>query len=688
LRLYFAAAMLAAIILGAYANSFGAGFVLDNSWIVSQAQIQEFNRHNLDLILSHTYWWPHFESGLYRPVASFTWLLNYAVLGNETKPAGYHSLNILLHLGNAMLVFALARRLLRDSVRAWVVTAIWAVYPVQTEVVTNIVGRADMLAAMSILAGLLIHIRSTETTGWRRWAWLATLLVVAALGLFSKESAVAVLGVIALYEITFGGRERWRSIVRSCLATAPAFAALLWARHRVTPQAWAAQIPFVDNPIAGAGFWAAKATALKVLALYVWRLIWPVPLSADYSYAQIRVTESIAIGLLLVFVWACAAALTIPLYRRNKAAFFAIWFAFVTILPVSNLLLTIGTIMGERFLYLPAFSAALCITMALYAGARRLHAPRYGALAAGLVIVALFGVRTWFRNADWHDDLTFWSTAVRTSPESFKTHNSLAEELVKPGQIDYEGALREDDIALRILRDVPPDLDSTSTYFGMARHAGKVGDSFLRQQYGVIGLSPESLKMYARSKALLMKRLEVARAHPAGDIEPVADGQSAPEDPALMGKYAEVHSCVLLSQADQLLGNRDESLQWALEAERLGPMRPWVYQGLHDAYAANGRRQEAMDALTTGLILTASPDLERKLLSEYADRGETTCAITFDGATPRLNPQCASVRQAACAAAPRILAIANRTSSAALSKRLRNELRESYGCLRGEARPQ
>jgi hypothetical protein len=192
----------------------------------------------------------------------------------------------------------------------------------------------------------------------------------------------------------------------------------------------------------------------------------------------------------------------------------------------------------------------------------------------------------------------------------------LAEELLKPGQKDYDAALKQDEIALAILKGLPPALDSSATYYNIARHVVNVGDSFLRQQYGVVGLSPESLRMYARSKALLLKRLEVARSQP-GEIEPVPEGQSPPEDPSLMGNYAEVHSCVMLSQADQLLGNRPESLAWAMEAERLGPMRPWVYQGLHDAYAA-------MDALMTGFILTASPELERKLLAEYAGRGEAS----------------------------------------------------------------
>jgi hypothetical protein len=90
-----------------------------------------------------------------------------------------------------------------------------------------------------------------------------------------------------------------------------------------------------------------------------------------------------------------------------------------------------------------------------------------------------------------------------------------------------------------------------------------------------------------------------------------------------------------------------------------------------------------MDALMTGFILTASPELERKLLAEYADRGETSCAVVFDGATPHLNSGCAPVRQAACLTAPRIRAIADRATSPALADRLRRTLEDRYGCGHG-----
>ena len=65
-------------------------------------------------------------SGLYRPLTTLSLLFNYAVLGNRTRPAGYHLMNWILHAVNATLVYLLALRLLKQIAPAFAAAAIWA----------------------------------------------------------------------------------------------------------------------------------------------------------------------------------------------------------------------------------------------------------------------------------------------------------------------------------------------------------------------------------------------------------------------------------------------------------------------------------------------------------------------------------------------------------------------------------
>ena len=273
-----AVALLIAATLLAFSNSFSAGFVFDSKPILLQdPRIRAATAENVALIFQHTYWWPAGEAGLYRPFTTLSYLFNYAVLGNGEDSAGYHWVNFLLHALNVMLVYVLASRLIRKFWPAVFLAGIWAVHPVLTESVTNLVGRADLLAAAAVLSGLWIYWKSTETTGGRRVVWLAALAIVAAVGFFSKESAVVLLGAIALYEFTWWSERRQaRALLLAGAALLVPLAAMLYQRAVVLAAAPKADFPFTDNPIQGAGFWVGKLTALKVLAHYLFLAVWPV----------------------------------------------------------------------------------------------------------------------------------------------------------------------------------------------------------------------------------------------------------------------------------------------------------------------------------------------------------------------------------------------------------------------------
>src|SRR5581483_3309327 len=138
-------------------------------------------------------------------------------------------------------------------------------------------------------------------------------------------------------------------------------------------------------------FWTSRMTAIKVLGEYVGLLLWPARLSADYSYNQIplfagnlaRWEDGKALIALVGLL--AAAGFWIMAYRRRKILFFAIGFFFASIAPMANLAIVIGTIMGERFLYLPAVGFVLAVVWAAreYAGARAVK------IAAAVVLLAL-----------------------------------------------------------------------------------------------------------------------------------------------------------------------------------------------------------------------------------------------------------------------------------------------------------
>jgi hypothetical protein len=217
-------ALLAAITLAAYWNSFGLGLAFDAHPLLADERIHAATGENVRLILTKNYWWPAPVERLYRPLTTLSFLFNYTILEAGQQPAGYHALNFLLHLANVCLVFALARRLLDRAWPAFFAAALWAVHPVGTDSVANIAGRADLLAAGGLLAGLLVY---DEWIRRPRWPLCAALAALAAWAVFAKETGAMLLPAMLLWDLArgFDGRAGVRRRAPAYLAVAGVLAA-------------------------------------------------------------------------------------------------------------------------------------------------------------------------------------------------------------------------------------------------------------------------------------------------------------------------------------------------------------------------------------------------------------------------------------------------------------------------------
>ncbi len=432
---------LGGLVLAAYSNSFQAALVFDSASAIGEdPRIREGTPENIEAILKGRYWYG--DSGRaatspwYRPLTTFSYLVNYAVLGNGPRPAGYHWVNLALHEVNVALVYALGVLVLGETAPAWALAAIWGLHPLLTEAVTSIVGRADLLAAFGVLAGLLCHMKGANAAGRRRVAWLAGLAAAQAVGLFSKENAAVLPGIMLLYDLTWPERATWRRRAAAYAAAALPIVAYLYLRSGLH---WHAVIEYTENPLVAAGFWTTRLTAVKVIGKYLWLFVWPVRLSADYTYNSISLfgwrvwnwEDAKAIVALAVCLGAVllAVLLAVRWRRTGKPLLFFLVFFFVALAPTSNLIVLVGSTMAERFLYLPSVGLAGCVVAAIYAlGQRRFPirpaAVRVAWAALGLVCLA-FAARTYARNFDWQDERSLWASTVEVCPGSARAHYSL-----------------------------------------------------------------------------------------------------------------------------------------------------------------------------------------------------------------------------------------------------------------------
>jgi protein O-mannosyl-transferase len=446
------------LLLATYSNSFKAGLLFDNDLAILQdGRIHAATSQNVRSILTGGYWVHQPYSGLYRPLTTLSYLLNYAVIGNAANPAGYHWLNLMLHAVNSSLVYALGLVVFAEPLLALPFAAIWGLHPLLTDSVTNVVGRADLLAAFGVLSGLLCHVKAAASTGRRKLAWVMALVGAQMAGLFSKENAAVLPAIMLLYDLTWPGGTTWRKRAFSYAALALPFAAFFSLRLAVHTEL---HVLFRDNPLVSAGFWTARLTAIKVIGKFLWLFAWPARLSADYSYNAVplfgwRPTQWEDAKSLLALIF-CARALWSAVHWRRtwQAISFFLIFFLIALLPTANLVFLIGSIMAERFIYLPSIGLAGCAVIGVDFAARRLSqwrpiGRRISSIALAILCLA-FAARTYARNFDWYDAPRLWTSAVNAYPNDAKAHMNLGNALLSlPGRLseaiaEYETALRID----------------------------------------------------------------------------------------------------------------------------------------------------------------------------------------------------------------------------------------------------
>ncbi|MBE9506980.1 MAG: tetratricopeptide repeat protein, partial [Chloroflexi bacterium] len=441
--------LLVVIILLLFSNSLGREFIWDDAALIQQNYlIRDFD--NLPQFFTRDFW--AFAEGegkghdLYRPLVSLSYLIDSRLWGN--RPPCYHFTNLLFHILSTILVYFILRGILEKRWSAWLGALLFAIHPIHTEAVSWISGRTDVVCGFFFFLALFLYIGSRKGG---QWTYLAGSLVAFLLALLSKEMAITLPLIIAVYNLCFDKspqQERWWDTVRARLGRAvieplPYLVVVvlyLTIRLQVLGFVIKSKDKMAESLQGFSSLQNPGATLLllpvKIMALDLRLLVVPFPLNAHRLVSDLASNFGLTAWLSLLAAVA-VLALSILALRRAPAYAFAGLFFFVTILPVSGLLST-GDFVAERFLYIP--SLTVCLAAALLCTSLWQRRRTWG-LVLLLLIALPWVIFTYRRNADWRDGLTFWSKTVAASPRSTIAHNHLGLEFWYRGQ--YEQAIAE-----------------------------------------------------------------------------------------------------------------------------------------------------------------------------------------------------------------------------------------------------
>jgi hypothetical protein len=368
-----------------------------------------------------------------RPLVMATFAIDHARAGMDAS--AFKRTNLLIHLVNALLVFAFVFKLLalpaigRSKLAAVAVSlaiaAAWAVHPLQISSVLYAVQRMELMATTFLLLALIAYLagRIRQTESRIGWPYFMACVPLVALGLACKETAALFPAFALVLELTVlrfsAGSARDVRILKTTYAVGMIAGLVLFVAV-IVPHFWQDEIIYRNF-----GTWERLLTQLRVLCLYLAQIVLPIPSTMTFFYDDYAVSTGVlspattllsGVALLLLVVAAVRLRRRIPLFTLGVLWFFAAHAISSNVVPLE--------LAFEHRNYFALLGIVLAITALVMAAPLR-DGPRLKqvGVAVAVLLIAAIGL---FRSLMWSEPLLWASEATNLNPHSSRASSELA----------------------------------------------------------------------------------------------------------------------------------------------------------------------------------------------------------------------------------------------------------------------
>ncbi|XP_072002628.1 protein O-mannosyl-transferase TMTC3 isoform X3 [Engystomops pustulosus] len=468
--------VLSCVVVFCYWNSLYCGFVFDDvSAILDNKDLHPATP--IKKLFQNDFWGtPMSEERShksYRPLTVLTFRLNY--MFSELNAVSYHLLNLLLH-AVVCIVFLKVCKLFLDNRTSLVAALLFAVHPIHTEAVTGVVGRAELLSSIFLLAAFLSYTKSKGPDNSIVWTPIAAAVFLVAVATLCKEQGITVVGICCVYEVFIAQGYTlpvlWDTTVQILLGKGSIpysllqtllklvvlmFSTLLLVVIRV--QVIQSQLPVFtrfDNPAAVSTTPARQLTFNYLLPVNAWLLLNPSELCCDWTMGTIPLVESFldVRNLATLLFYSLMGSLVIYSVRysgdSSKTVLMGLCLMVLPFIPASNLFFPVGFVVAERVLYVP--SMGFCILVA-HGWKKLSNKSRLRKLSWIFLALVLFShaVKTFHRNWDWESEYTLFMSALKVNKNNAKLWNNVGHAL--ENEKNYANALKFFKQATRVQPD-------------------------------------------------------------------------------------------------------------------------------------------------------------------------------------------------------------------------------------------
>lgn len=542
----------------------------DDAYLLDNPAIRGVTLHNLQLAFSRFY------VGNYAPVQIVSYMLDYTLWG--LAPWGFHLVDMLLHAGNASMIYLLIVRLGGSRIPALFGALFFLCHPVQVEAVAWVSQRKTVLSAFFMLASWLFFLaREYNRTGH---LFYALSLISFLLSTLTKGITVVFPLILAIHWLLTG--ERTESLKRWAVRLAP-FVVISVAMSLVTLISQSAAQGGGRTPYHGGSLWATLFTMLPVYCKYLRMLLFPYGLSAEYEVPLRLRPDAVFLG--AVSLLALAGYGCYRLYRQNRSMFFWVTVFIVGFLPVSQIV-PIVTPINDRYFYLPMTGGSGLLASVLQKLLDTRPALRRTIVLAVAVIVIVLGGMSWQRAAVWKNGMTLWEDVVAKAPLNYEAWDSLGSSYIEGDR--EELALRAYKRALAL----NPDYGLSLKNLGMLFLKRGETDQALRHFRRLTSLQPRN----AEAWEFLGLALKLS-----GDLK----GAEVALLTSLQLEPRRASALVLLARIEVLQGRLTQARDYLVRAKSLDGKSADVESGLSLVEAGMGNEAAALHHLETLLKVGA-----------------------------------------------------------------------------------
>ncbi len=407
----------------AYLPTFNAPFVWDDEVMVVGNPLIRSPVHIPQIFEASAFGHAASAQDFFRPIQTLSYILDYQLFGLDAS--GFHTMSWLYFALSCALLFYFLRLLPYPTVgdvstltpsgfsryTCLAITLLFAMHPLNIEVVTYISGRGDVLFLVFALLALCGVVHASKGRTWAiLLVWISTLLAI-----LSKENAIALPFVMSLLWIVLPkGPQNWRYWT----AALPTLVGnLVYIGYRIMALGDPHSMPL--SPISFASFYERVLTLPYILWTYFRLTFLPYPLHMDYLHVVTDILNPyLWIGLPLLML---VLAILWRWVRSPMYLFLLAWIGF-GLGPVLQVIPLTATVREHWF----SFSLIATLTLIVAGLSHRFrNTPKWLVHACfGVAVVTLMSL-TYIRNLDWTDPMRLYSHDVEIEPRSFLLHNNL-----------------------------------------------------------------------------------------------------------------------------------------------------------------------------------------------------------------------------------------------------------------------